>query len=56
MPITPDLSSFNYFETLFHNTVQNTVLLMDKEGVIIAVNKPFQIALVTNPMTSLGKM
>ena len=27
-----DLSSFNYFEALFHNTVQNAVLLMDKAG------------------------
>ncbi|MEP6952345.1 MAG: PAS domain-containing sensor histidine kinase [Ginsengibacter sp.] len=41
MPVTPDFSSFDYFETLFHNTLQNTVLLMDKEGVIIAINQAF---------------
>lgn len=41
MPVTPDFLSFDYFETLFHNTVQNTVLLMDQEGVIIAVNQAF---------------
>jgi PAS domain S-box-containing protein len=41
MPQTPDFSSFDYFETLFHNTVQNTVLLMDKEGIIITVNRAF---------------
>ena len=42
MNITPDLlSSFNYFETLFRNTVQNTLLLMDRYGTIVAVNHAF---------------
>ncbi|MEO8764355.1 MAG: PAS domain-containing sensor histidine kinase [Ginsengibacter sp.] len=42
MEVTPDLfSSFNYFETLFHNTVQNMVLLIDKEGSIVTVNEAF---------------
>jgi PAS domain S-box-containing protein len=34
-------SSFDYFESLFHNTVQNTVILMDQTGVILAVNQAF---------------
>lgn len=34
-------TSFNYFETLFENTKQNTVLLMDDEGTIIEVNAAF---------------
>ena len=41
MPIKPDLSSFNYFETLFHYTIQNKVLLMDKNGTIITINQAF---------------
>ena len=32
-------SSFDYFESLFHNTVENTVLLMDKEGTIMSINE-----------------
>jgi PAS domain S-box-containing protein len=55
MPIKPDLSSFNYFETLFHNTVQNTVLLMDKEGVIIAVNEAFSNSFRYEPKDIIGK-
>src|SRR5258705_9188373 len=55
MPIKPDLSSFNYFETLFHNTVQNTVLLMDKEGVIIAVNEAFSNSFRYEPNDIIGK-
>ncbi len=39
---TPLHSTFNYFETLFHNTVQNTVLLMDEKGTIVAVNQAFK--------------
>src|SRR5688500_14742704 len=34
-------TSFNYFEALFHNTKQNTVLLMDAEGIITEVNTAF---------------
>ena len=55
MPLTPDLSSFNYFETLFHNTVQNTVLLMDKEGTIIAVNQAFTNCFGYEPEDIVGK-
>ncbi|MEO6330686.1 MAG: ATP-binding protein [Ginsengibacter sp.] len=35
------VSSFNYFEALFNNAVQNTVLLMDERGTIIKVNNAF---------------
>ena len=56
MSTTPDLfSSFNYFETLFHNTVQNTVLLMDKEGIIIAVNQAFTNCFGYEPKDIIGK-
>lgn len=43
MPGTLDslFSSFNYFEALFHNTKQNTLLLMDIGGEIIAINEAF---------------
>ncbi|MEO5783829.1 MAG: PAS domain-containing protein, partial [Ginsengibacter sp.] len=33
--------SFNYFEALFSETEQNTVLLLDKEGIIKQVNTAF---------------
>lgn len=41
MPKIPDFTSFNYFETLFHNAQENTVLLIDVEGIVIAVNDAF---------------
>jgi PAS domain S-box-containing protein len=34
-------SNFNYFEALFHNAQENTVLLMDNTGSITAVNTAF---------------
>ena len=55
MATTPDFSSFNYFETLFHNTVQNTVMLMDEEGVIIAVNQAFSTSFGYDPKDIIGK-
>src|SRR4051812_41531463 len=56
MQITPDLfSSFNYFETLFHNTVNNTVLLMDQDGTIIAVNQAFTNYFGYEPDDIVGK-
>lgn len=41
MPKIPDFTPFNYFETLFHNAQQNTVLLINDEGIVIAVNDAF---------------
>ncbi len=43
MPNTTDhlISSYNYFEALFNNTVENTVLLMDNKGTILAINSAF---------------
>ena len=52
---TPDLSSFNYFETLFHNTVQNTVLLMNKEGTIVTINKAFTDCFGYEPEDIIGR-
>lgn len=37
----PPVSSFNFFETLFNNTVENNILLLDQQGKIITVNKAF---------------
>lgn len=34
-------SSFDYFEALFHNTKENTVLLIDAAGIITTVNSAF---------------
>ena len=34
-------SSFNFFDALFHNAVENSILLMDDGGKIINVNKAF---------------
>jgi PAS domain S-box-containing protein len=39
--IHQSFKSFNYFEALFSETQQNTVLLLDKEGVIKQVNTAF---------------
>ena len=49
------LSSFNYFESLFHNTVQNTVLLIDKEGIIMDVNQAFTNSFGYKPKDIIGK-
>jgi PAS domain S-box-containing protein len=37
----PPFSSFNFFETLFNQTKENNIMLLDKKGNIIAVNKAF---------------
>ena len=37
----PPFCSFNFFETLFNNTVENNILLLDQKGKIIIVNKAF---------------
>jgi len=55
MPATPDFSSFNYFETLFHNTVQNTVLLMDENGDIVVVNRAFSNSFGYEPEDIIGR-
>ncbi len=34
--------SFKYFESLFSNTVQNCILLLDEKGIIIAINNAFE--------------
>jgi len=34
-------SSFNYYEAILNNAIENTILLMDKEGIIITINKAF---------------
>ncbi|MEO8960725.1 MAG: ATP-binding protein [Ginsengibacter sp.] len=34
-------SSFNFFEALFNNSVENNILLLDQQGKIITVNKAF---------------
>jgi PAS domain S-box-containing protein len=37
----PPFSSFNFFESLFHKTMENNILLMDPEGKVITINKAF---------------
>lgn len=49
------LSTFNYFETLFDNAVQNTVLLMNEKGIIIAVNAAFTRCFGYAPEDIIGK-
>jgi PAS domain S-box-containing protein len=39
--IESPFSSFNFFDALFHNTVENSVLLMDEKGCIVKINKAF---------------
>lgn len=37
----PSFSSFDFFESLFHNTVENNIIFLDQEGKIITFNKAF---------------
>jgi len=39
--LDPSFKSFDYFEALFRETKQNTVLLMDSEGIIKEINTAF---------------
>lgn len=57
MPNTSDEldSSYNYFESLFNNAVENNVLLMDKNGIIIAINDAFTECFGYNSEDLLGK-
>ena len=57
MPKTTDQldSSYNYFESLFNNAVENNVLLMDKDGIIIAINNAFSNCFGYNSEDILGK-
>ncbi|MEO6452829.1 MAG: ATP-binding protein [Ginsengibacter sp.] len=48
-------SSFNYFEALFNNTVQNTVLLFDKHGFVRAVNQAFTNCFGYEPEDIIGQ-
>jgi PAS domain S-box-containing protein len=47
--------SFNYFDTLFNNARQNTVLIMDADGVITAINKAFTLCFGYTEKDILGK-
>lgn len=48
-------TSYNYFESLFNNAVENNVLLMDKNGIIIAINEAFTECFGYNSEDILGK-
>src|SRR4051812_24452444 len=39
--LNPEFSTSNFFETLFKNTRQNTILLMDDKGIITEINSAF---------------
>lgn len=48
-------STYNYFESLFKNAVENNVVLMDKAGIIIAINDAFTDCFGYNSEDLLGK-
>ncbi len=48
-------SSYNYFESLFNNAVENNVVLMDGDGLIIAINDAFTDCFGYNSEDLLGK-
>ncbi len=48
-------SPYNYFESLFNNAVENNVLLMDKNGIILAINEAFTNCFGYNSDDILGK-
>lgn len=48
-------TSFNYFDGLFQNTKQNTVILMDKEGIITEINTAFTEAFGYTDKEIIGK-
>lgn len=56
MPNTTDQidSSYNYFESLFNYAVENNVLLMDRKGIIIAINSAFTECFGYNSEDVLG--
>ena len=53
--LNPSFASFNYFEALFKNTKQNTVILMDKEGIITEINTAFTDAFGYTEDDIIGK-
>lgn len=57
MPKTtnPLESPYNYFESLFDNAVENNVLLMDKHGIILAINEAFTNCFGYNSEDIIGK-
>ncbi len=48
-------SSYNYFESLFNNAIENNVLLMDRNGIILAINEAFTNCFGYNSEDILGK-
>ncbi len=48
-------TSYNYFESLFNNAVENNILLMDNNGIIIAINDAFTECFGYNSEDILGK-
>jgi PAS domain S-box-containing protein len=57
MPSTPDmeLADFNYLDSLFKNSKQNTILIMDSDGVVRAVNSAFTAAFGYRPEDIVGR-
>ena len=55
MVTKPPFSSFNFFETLFNRTEENNILLLDKQGQIVAVNKAFSVSFGYSKKELTGK-
>jgi PAS domain S-box len=53
--LNSSFASFNYFHALFKNTKQNTVILMDKEGIITEINTAFTDSFGYNDDDIIGK-
>ena len=51
----PPFSSFNFFETLFNRTEENNILLVDKHGEIIVMNKAFSVSFGYGKKELVGK-
>ena len=51
----PPFSSFNFFETLFNKTEENNIMLLDRQGKIIVVNKAFTKAFGYSRKDLIGK-
>ncbi len=48
-------STSNYLKTLFNNKVKNSLVLMDDEGIIIAINPAFTNSFGYEPANIIGK-
>ena len=55
MPAKTTYSTFDYFESLYKNTKENTVILINPDGIIAAVNSAFTECFGYNEDDIVGK-